>query len=273
MAKLSVLGKLKFNETFFFPLKKEWLYYIQDNETLLEKIDAIATEENGEIGIKFLKRYGISPKENESVKEYLEAREKADKAYLEKIKAIGQKTGLSTAEIEGVVVNDGSIRERIEQVMIDVLDKVTFNSVEQSVEDKADDIVKQKVKTAAIVQDSIFDSRKKTRELTRESIELVEPYLDELNALFKDRETTYETYNKALLANFLGSPRRVVKLKDKSSVDFTIEDINDMSQFMVVKLYQDYLWQDITQWQTPEPEKPEPEKTESGTTEDDEKNE
>ena len=261
MAKLSVLGKLKFNETFFFPLKKEWLYYIQDNDALLEKIDAIATEENGEIGIKFLKRYGISPKENESVKEYLEAREKADKAYLEKIKAIGQKTGLSTAEIEGVVVNDGSIRERIEQVMVDALDTVKSDSVEQ------------KVETAAIVQQSILNNRKKTRELTRESIELVEPYLDELNALFKDRETTYETYNKALLANFLGSPRRVVKLKDKSPVDFTIEDINDMSQFMVVKLYQDYLWQDITQWQTPEPEKPEPEKTESETTEDDEKNE
>ena len=273
MAKLSVLSDLSFDETFFFVLKKEWLYYIRDNNVLWKKMEAIATQENGEFGIKFFKKFGINPKENEAVKEYLEAREKADKAYLEKIKAIGQKTGLSTAEIEGVVVNDGSIRERIEQVMIDVLDKVTFNSVEQSVEDKADDIVKQKVKTAAIVQDSIFDSRKKTRELTRESIELVEPYLDELNALFKDRETTYETYNKALLANFLGSPRRVVKLKDKSSVDFTIEDINDMSQFMVVKLYQDYLWQDITQWQTPEPEKPEPEKTESEPTEDDEKNE
>jgi hypothetical protein len=76
-----------------------------------------------------------------------------------------------------------------------------------------------------------------------------------------------------LLANFLGSPRRVVKLKDKSSVDFTIQDINDMSQFMVVKLYQDYLWQDITQWQNPETEKPEPEKSESESTEDDEKNE
>jgi hypothetical protein len=262
MAKLSVLGKLKFNETFFFPLKKEWLYYIQDNDTLLEKIDTIATEENGEIGIKFLKRYGINPKENETVKEYLEAREKADKAYLEKIKAIGQKTGLSTAEIEGVVVNDGSIRERIEQVMVDALDGVKSDSVEQ------------KVETAAIVQQSILNNRKKTRELTRESIELVEPYLDELNALFKDRETTYETYNKALLANFLGSPRRVVKLKDnKSSVDFTIQDINDMSQFMVVKLYQDYLWQDITQWQNPETEKPEPEKSESESTEDDEKNE
>jgi hypothetical protein len=262
MAKLSVLGKLKFNETFFFPLKKEWLYYIQDNDALLEKIDTIATEENGEIGIKFLKRYGINPKENETVKEYLEAREKADKAYLEKIKAIGQKTGLSTAEIEGVVVNDGSIRERIEQVMVDALDGVKSDSVEQ------------KVETAAIVQQSILSNRKKTRELARESIELVEPYLDELNALFKDRETTYETYNKALLANFLGSPRRVVKLKDnKSSVDFTIQDINDMSQFMVVKLYQDYLWQDITQWQNPETEKPEPEKSESESTEDDEKNE
>lgn len=261
MAKLSVLGKLKFNETFFFVLKKEWLYYLQDNEALLKKLDAIATEENEEIGIKFLKLYGISPKENESVKEYLQAREQADKAYLEKIKAIGQKTGLSTAEIEGVVVNDGSIRERIEQVMVDALDGVKSDSVEQ------------KVETAAIVQQSILNNRKKTRELTRESIELVEPYLDELNALFKERETTYETYNKALLANFLGSPRRVVKLKDKSSVDFTIEDINDMSQFMVVKLYQDYLWQDITQWQNPEPEKPEPEKPESEPTEDDEKNE
>jgi hypothetical protein len=261
MAKLSVLGKLKFNETFFFPLKKEWLYYIQDNDALLEKIDTIATEENGEIGIKFLKRYGINPKENETVKEYLEAREKADKAYLEKIKAIGQKTGLSTAEIEGVVVNDGSIRERIEQVMVDALDGVKSDSVEQ------------KVETAAIVQQSILNNRKKTRELTRESIELVEPYLDELNALFKDRETTYETYNKALLANFLGSPRRVVKLKDKSSsVDFTIQDINDLSQFMVVRLYQDYLWQDITQWQNPEPEKLE-EKPESEPTEDNEKNE
>ena len=220
-----------------------------------------ASEENGEIGIKFLKRYGINPKENETVKEYLEAREKADKAYLEKIKAIGQKTGLSTAEIEGVVVNDGSIRERIEQVMVDALDGVKSDSVEQ------------KVETAAIVQQSILNNRKKTRELTRESIELVEPYLDELNALFKDRETTYETYNKALLANFLGSPRRVVKLKDKSSVDFTIQDINDLSQFMVVRLYQDYLWQDITQWQNPETEKPEPEKSESESTEDDEKNE
>ena len=262
MAKLSVLGKLKFNETFFFPLKKEWIFYIEDNDALLEKIDTIATEENGEIGIKFLKRYGINPKENETVKEYLEAREKADEAYLEKIKAIGQKTGLSTAEIEEVVVNDGSIRKRIEQVMVDALDGVKSDSVEQ------------KVETAAIVQQSILNNRKKTRELTRESIELVEPYLDELNALFKDRETTYETYNKALLANFLGSPRRVVKLKDnKSSVDFTIQDINDMSQFMVVKLYQDYLWQDITQWQNPETEKPEPEKSESESTEDDEKNE
>ena len=262
MAKLSVLSDLSFDETFFFVLKKEWLYYIRDNNVLWKKMEAIATQENGEFGIKFFKKFGINPKENEAVKEYLEAREKADKAYLEKIKAIGQKTGLSTAEIEGVVVNDGSIRERIEQVMVDALDAVKSDSVEQ------------KVETAAIVQQSILNNRKKTRELTRESIELVEPYLDELNALFKDRETTYETYNKALLANFLGSPRRVVKLKDdKSSVDFTIEDINDMSQFMVVKLYQDYLWQDITQWQIPEPEKPEPEKTESETTEDDEKNE
>jgi len=259
MAKLSVLGKLKFNETFFFPLKKEWIFYIEDNDALLEKIDTIATEENGEIGIKFLKRYGINPKENETVKEYLEAREKADKAYLEEIKAIGQKTGLSTAEIEEVVVNDGSIRKRIEQAMVDALDEV--------------DSIEQKVETAAIVQQSILSNRKKTRELTRESIELVELYLDELNALFEDRETTYGTYNKALLANFLGSPRRVVKLKDnKSSVDFTIQDINDMSQFMVVKLYQDYLWQDITQWQNSEPEKLE-EKPESEPTEDDEKNE
>jgi hypothetical protein len=258
MAKLSVLGKFKFNETFFFPLKKEWIYYIEGNDALLEKIDTIATEENGEIGIKFLKRYGINPKENETVKEYLEAREKADKAYLEKIKAIGQKTGLSTAEIEEVVVNDGSIRKRIEQAMVDALDEV--------------DSIEQKVETAAIVQQSILSNRKKTRELTRESIELVELYLDELNALFEDRETTYGTYNKALLANFLGSPRRVVKLKDKSSVDFTIQDINDMSQFMVVKLYQDYLWQDITQWQNSEPEKLE-EKPESEPTEDDEKNE
>jgi hypothetical protein len=145
--------------------------------------------------------------------------------------------------------------------MVDALDGVKSDSVEQ------------KVETAAIVQQSILNNRKKTRELTRESIELVEPYLDELNALFKDRETTYATYNKALLANFLGSPRRVVKLKDKSSVDFTIQDVNDMSQFMVVKLYQDYLWQDITQWQNPETEKPEPEKSESESTEDDEKNE
>jgi hypothetical protein len=144
--------------------------------------------------------------------------------------------------------------------MVDALDGVKSDSVEQ------------KVETAAIVQQSILSNRKKTRELTRESIELVEPYLDELNALFKDRETTYETYNKALLANFLGSPRRVVKLKDKSSVDFTIQDINDMSQFMVIKLYQDYLWQDITQWQNPETEKLE-EKPESEPTEDDEKNE
>jgi hypothetical protein len=144
--------------------------------------------------------------------------------------------------------------------MVDALDGVKSDSVEQ------------KVETAAIVQQSILSNRKKTRELTRESIELVEPYLDELNALFKDRETTYETYNRALLANFLGSPRRVVKLKDKSSVDFTIQDINDMSQFMVIKLYQDYLWQDITQWQNPETEKLE-EKPESEPTEDDEKNE
>jgi hypothetical protein len=144
--------------------------------------------------------------------------------------------------------------------MVDALDGVKSDSVEQ------------KVETAAIVQQSILSNRKKTRELTRESIELVEPYLDELNALFKDRETTYETYNKALLANFLGSPRRVVKLKDKSSVDFTIQDINDMSQFMVVKLYQDYLWQDITQWQNPETKKLE-EKPESEPAEDDEKNE
>jgi hypothetical protein len=145
--------------------------------------------------------------------------------------------------------------------MVDALDGVKSDSVEQ------------KVETAAIVQQSILNNRKKTRELTRESIELVEPYLDELNALFKDRETTYETYNKALLANFLGSPRRVVKLKDKSSsVDFTIQDINDLSQFMVVRLYQDYLWQDITQWQNPEPEKLE-EKPESEPTEDNEKNE
>jgi hypothetical protein len=261
MAKLSVLGKLKFNDTFFFPLKKEWIYYIQDNDTLLEKIDTIATEENGEIGIKFLKRYGINPRENETVKEYLEAREKADKAYLEKIKAISQKTGLSTAEIEEVLVNDGSIRKRIEQAMFDALDEVQSDSVEQ------------KVEAAAIVQQSILNNRKKTRELTRESMEPVDPYLDELNALFKDRETTYETYNKALLANFLGSPRRVVKLKDKSSVDFTIEDINDMSQFMVARLFHDYVWQDITQWQNPEPEKSEPEKPESEPTENDEKNE
>jgi hypothetical protein len=144
--------------------------------------------------------------------------------------------------------------------MVDALDGVKSDSVEQ------------KVETAAIVQQSILSNRKKTRELTKESIELVEPYLDELNALFKDRETTYETYNRALLANFLGSPRRVVKLKDKSSVDFTIQDINDMSQFMVIKLYQDYLWQDITQWQNPETEKLE-EKPESEPTEDDEKNE
>jgi hypothetical protein len=41
---------------------------------------------------------------------------------------------------------------------------------------------------------------------------------------------------------------------------------------MVVKLYQDYLWQDITQWQNLEPEKLE-EKPESESTEDDEKNE
>jgi hypothetical protein len=143
--------------------------------------------------------------------------------------------------------------------MVDALDEV--------------DSIEQKVETAAIVQQSILSNRKKTRELTRESIELVELYLDELNALFEDRETTYGTYNKALLANFLGSPRRVVKLKDKSSVDFTIQDINDMSQVMVVKLYQDYLWQDITQWQNPEPEKSEPEKPESEPTEDNEKNE
>jgi hypothetical protein len=45
-----------------------------------------------------------------------------------------------------------------------------------------------------------------------------------------------------------------------------------MSQFMVIKLYQDYLWQDITQWQNPETEKLE-EKPESESTEDDEKNE
>jgi hypothetical protein len=261
MAKLNVLSDFNFDETFFFILRKEWLYYIRDNDVLWAKMTQIVSKENEEFGINFLKRYGINPRENESVKEYLEAREKADKAYLEKIKAIGQKTGLSTAEIEGVVVNDGSIRERIEQVMVDALDGVKSDSVEQ------------KVETAAIVQQSILNNRKKTRELTRESIELVEPYLDELNALFKDRETTYETYNKALLANFLGSPRRVVKLKDKSSVDFTIQDINDLSQFMVVRLYQDYLWQDITQWQNPETEKPEPEKPESEPTEDDEKNE
>jgi hypothetical protein len=258
---MDVLSDFNFDETFFFILRKEWLYYIRDNDVLWAKMKQIVSKENGEFGINFLKRYGINPKENETVKKYLEAREKADKAYLEKIKAIGQKTGLSTAEIEGVVVNDGSIRERIEQVMVDALDGVKSDSVEQ------------KVETAAIVQQSILSNRKKTRELTRESIELVEPYLDELNALFKDRETTYETYNKALLAKFLGSPRRVVKLKDKSSVDFTIQDVNDMSQFMVVKLYQDYLWQDITQWQNPETEKPEPEKSESESTEDDEKNE
>ena len=150
--------------------------------------------------------------------------------------------------------------------MVDALDEVKSDSVEQ------------KVETAAIVQQTILNNRKKTRELTRESIELVEPYLDELNALSRDRETTYETYNKALLANFLSSPRRVVKLKDQSSkdqssVDFTIKDINDMSQFMVVRLYEDYLLQDITQWQTPEPEKPEPEKPELELAGDDEKNE
>ena len=150
MAKLSVLGKLKFNQTFFFPLKEEWLYYIQDNEALLEKIDKIVTEENKKFGIKFLKRYGISPKENESVKEHLEAREKADKAYLEKIKAVGQKTGLSTAEIEGVIVNDGSIRERIEQVMVDALDGVKSDSVEQKVETLAQ-VIQQTV-TAPVAE-------------------------------------------------------------------------------------------------------------------------
>lgn len=257
MGKLTVLSKFRANKIYFFPLKTEWINFIED-ETLLEKIDAIAVEDKGQVGIEFLKRYGVHPSENKAIQDLFDAREKADKDYLEQIKAVGQKTGLSYAEVEGILLNDGSIRETIEQAMLDAVGKVKSESAEQSLE------------MAKVVQDSILGNRKKTREYTKEAIDLVEPYLAELNKLFNERSNSYEAYNKGLIANFLGSPRRVVRLKDKQPIEFTSEDIDNLHPRMIVSLYQDYIYSDITQWKEPEETKEDESEPES---EDDQKKE
>jgi hypothetical protein len=248
---LSIIGKLKTNETFFFPLRKEWVQYIDDQE-LLEKLDLIASEKDEEIGIEFYKRYGIHPSENKAIPDASEKREKVDKAYLEQLKAVSQKTGLSVGEIESIVISDNSLMEKVEEIIVNAAETVELESVEK------------KIESAKIAQESIVNSRKRRREFSKETADLITPYLDELNKLYQERIDTFDNYNRELIRLFLNSPRRT----KKASAEFTREDIEALHPSMLVRLYNDYVYVDISQWTEPpktsekEPEKPEDEEAE-----------
>lgn len=248
---LSILGKLKTNETFFFPLRKEWIEYIDDGP-LLEKLDSIASEkDDGEIGIEFLKRYGIHPSENKAMPVASEARDKADKAYLEQLKAVSQKTGLSVGEVETIVTSDNSLLEKVEEIIVTAAETVELESVEK------------KIESAKIAQESIVNSRKRRREFSKETADLITPYLDELNKLYQERVDTFDNYNRELIRLFLNSPRRT----KKAGVEFSREDIDALHPSMLVRLYNDYVYADISQWPKPSEKEPEPKEKEDEETE------
>jgi hypothetical protein len=251
---LSILGKFKTDEAHFFPLRKEWIGYIEE-EKVLEKLDTIVSEKDGEIGIELTKRYGVHPSENKAIPEAFERREKADKVFLEQLKAVSQKTGLSIGEVESIVMSDNSLAERVEEIMV-------------SAAEMTDSRPEEKINIAKVVQESISDSRKKRREFSKETADLIAPFLDELNSLFQERSDAFDNYNRELITLFLNSPRRVAKANPKKE-PLTRSDIEGLHPAMLIRFYNDYVYPDINQWPAPpavsEPEKelePEEEETE-----------
>jgi|CryBogDrversion2_11_1035321.scaffolds.fasta_scaffold02738_5 hypothetical protein len=190
---ISLLSKYK-PQFYFLPLEAEWIEFSYDAPELklLEKI--VSEDENGQVGIKLIKRNGIHPSEDESIKEEHTRYLDSAKEYFNAIKKIAEETGLTPAEIT----------TRTNQ---------TFKELETELLNKSD---------SSTYIDELAKVRKSLKNENDAIAQLLTDYNEYYNKVQNEYSEAYDNYYIALISKFLSGKRTEEK------VNFTIEAVRNL---------------------------------------------
>lgn len=233
-------------ERYFFPLKPEWIIFSEGTPEC-DKLEKIAIEKNGEVGIEFYKKYGIHASEKDEAGETFKAVKEAEKAYFGHLQKVSQKTGISKGDLQQIINTSSLTVSVLEDYLLEVGTQV---GEAESTETRIDAAIK--------IQETIREIKRKQKEENKESIADVEVYLGELNDLNQKLSDARDDYYRKLICIFLGSAHRIPVIgEDSLAIEFSIEEINRLHTGFIQALFADYIFPEMNGW--PEPEK-EPEK-------------
>ncbi len=235
----SILSRFK-PEPYFFKVDPAWLYHSYDTPQA-EKLDKVLIEKDGEIGIELLKRYGIHPSEKEAIPEIVQVLEATEKAYVNQLDAIAQKTGIGKDSIATILETDFDSTSAIENYIAQNLGK-------EKSESGTDPEALLKIKETLR---SLKQERQEDKKLDAIALEI---YIPELNQLRKAWTDAKGEYYLALEMVFLNCDRCVSK---EECPHFTLEDIKALHPGFQTALFTDFVLPELTQWEKKVEEKEE----------------
>lgn len=224
----------------FFEVKPAWLYHSYETPEA-DKLEMVLVEKDDKIGINFYRRWGIHPSEKEATGEAFVQLEETEKAYINQLDAVAQKTGVAKTDIAQLLDTDINAINLIEEAIKGALDK------EDGEEDKNVESIKK-------MNDVLKEIKQSNKEEVRENIKELDLYLPELNGLRRDWTTAKNDYYLSLELVFLNTARCVSNEQENTSPNFTLENIKNLHQGLQAALFTDFIWQEINQWQGEEAE-------------------
>lgn len=234
--KPSLLSKFK-PPIFFFEVKGAWLYHSYGTPEA-ELLDQVLEEKDGKIGISFYQRYGIHPSEKELISEPVAAVEAAEKAYINSLDLVAQKTGIPKNEVLNILETDSNSLSLVEEAIAAGL-KAKDNS-----DASAESLLK--------IQETLADLKKKAKLENKENAKDLEVYLSELNELRKAWNDVKNDYYLSLEAVFLSTARCAAN-ESGNAPNFTLDNIKKLHPSFQTSLFIDFIWKEINGWEEKSP--------------------
>lgn len=237
-------------ELFFFKLNPEWIIFSEGTE-VYNKLEMLATEKDGEVGIELQKKYGIHLSEKEQTGEIFKELEESEKSYFNYLQQVSQKTGVPKSDIQQLLDTNSLVVATLQDYLLESATKENTKKTEK------DNETETKTQIATKTQEAIYELKKNFKKELKESITDIEIYLGELNELNQKMTEARDVYYRQLIAIFLGSSYRIPKIaKENLEIKFAKEEIDNLHTGFIQLFFADYMWQEMNGWEKPE-EKPE----------------
>jgi len=212
----------KFKPTYYFlQLEPEWIEFSFDSPEI-KLLEKIVSEEDGNVGIKLLKRNGIHPSEDEAVKEQHTTYLDSAKNYFNAIKNIAEITGLTPSEVttrtnQGLKENEADILESIAKAK-----KNNESYLEYS--------------------EQLANIRNEIKSENLAIADLLADHTEHYNQVQEAYSNAYDEYYVALIAKFLSGKR------SEEKVNFTIDNVRALHSGLRGALA-NFVTQEINGWE------------------------